>query len=208
MFLGSFRLECPAALACTISGPLEISGFPANAPRPRISNQLKISGCWPDIHPPARRDRPLIHAPWNIVITLHIIGCPRSPLHPYAMGHCQPPRLHALWNIRGGYCGSRRHCEQRSPPGTWHMFIAGFSVFFLFFLFFFVCFFFFHVFLFFHPPPILICRDPSHLLHQHFSHGSPRAGFDKTLRNKSHAVNNIIIQHGLNKYNHQTLTCK
>ena len=41
--------------------------------------------------PPARRDCPLIHAPWNIVITLHIIGHPQSPLHPYAMGHCQPP---------------------------------------------------------------------------------------------------------------------
>ena len=50
--------------------------------------------------PPARRDCPLIHAPWNIVITLHIIGHPRSPLHPYAMGHCQPPQFHALWKIR------------------------------------------------------------------------------------------------------------
>ena len=57
--------------------------------------------------PPARRDRPLIHAPWNIVITLHIIGCPRSPLHPYAMGHCQPLRFHALWNIRAIQAGEQ-----------------------------------------------------------------------------------------------------
>src|SRR5271170_3778536 len=56
---------------------------------------------------PARGDRPRIHAKRNIVITLHIIHHPRSPLHPYAMGHCQPPCFHSLWNIRGGYCASQ-----------------------------------------------------------------------------------------------------
>ena len=42
MFLGSFQLECLAALACTISGPLAISGPPASAP-PGISNWLAAS---------------------------------------------------------------------------------------------------------------------------------------------------------------------
>ena len=30
----------------------------------------------------------------------YIVGHPRSPLCPYAMGHCQPPCFHGLWNIR------------------------------------------------------------------------------------------------------------
>ena len=45
---------------------------------------------------PARGDHPHIHAKRNIVITLHIIHHPWSPLHPYAMGHCQPPCFHSL----------------------------------------------------------------------------------------------------------------
>ena len=29
-----------------------------------------------------------------------IVAHQQSPLHPYAMGHCQPPCFHGLWNIR------------------------------------------------------------------------------------------------------------
>ena len=54
--------------------------------------------------PPARRDCPHIHAKHNIVIILHIVGRLWSPLYPYAMGHCQPPCFHGLWNIRARYC--------------------------------------------------------------------------------------------------------
>ena len=107
--LGSFQLECLAALACTISAPLAISGPPANASPPGISNWLKISGCQPNIHFPVaeatesippecfrhRRDHPLIHATRNSVIPCiympWAICQERLSAHPCPMEHCYNP---------------------------------------------------------------------------------------------------------------------
>ena len=111
------KIICPDMhFQSQFNAPLE---FPI---APRISGQIYIfthQYMWPKLQnpypqsvlgtgichgTPARRDHPHIHATRNIVITLHIIHHLQSLLHPYAMGHCQPPHFHGLWNIRGGYC--------------------------------------------------------------------------------------------------------
>ena len=130
MFLGSFWPECSAGSITSafkyvwlnIRSPaillfLVYKMEPNNMQEspPGISNQPKIFRL---VQPKLQNPYPQsVLGTWETVClsmpqgTLfpcpsgrQIIGCPWTPLHPYAMGHCQLPCFHGLWNISAGYC--------------------------------------------------------------------------------------------------------
>ena len=55
------------------------------------------------MHPNNKEHCFFIH---GLIVIATIVAHQQSLLHPYAMGHCQPPCFHGLWNIRARLAGN------------------------------------------------------------------------------------------------------
>jgi hypothetical protein len=95
-------------MPCKISNHTTISGRICIFTQANATIYIKFPAegteCPPPEHFQAHRRPSALPCHMEHCYTLHIVSHPRSPLGPYGMGHCQLPRFHGLWNIRGRYC--------------------------------------------------------------------------------------------------------